>query len=434
MELRFRPFSAWALTAAFVLASSILLQAPSDLAPESTRTALLPGPSEEPGAPTRAVPESLPAHPPPFSQVGAAGNEPLLLIGNDGTIYMSALQHLYRSTNGGASFEKIAAPIYGDSLNLNSDSGLAMDPGGRLYYTIDWPYVGSTAVCFSDNRGDSWTCNPVAVPGVTDRMWVAAPSDSLAYLVTNVGLYQTTFLVSVDRGLTWAPVGVRAAVLSPQTGNLVVPPGSTTQVFQPSKRFTDSNMVFYVWNPPVPGAPAAGFGQYRDTTMTAPQALPSAGFTSDGTLYAVSEVAGKPTLARSINQGTTWTKFTITSAFGTTTLSALAAGAPGHIGVVFYATSSTGNPRTLTNADWSVVFAESMDANTASPTWTLTTVDSWAHHGSICIGGGCEDQPGSSPNGRFAGDFISAAFDASGQAHVAWMADSGTTEVRYAQV
>src|SRR3954471_1610208 len=140
--------------------------------------------------------------------VGAKGNEPLLAAAPDGRLYISALQHIYRSTDSGATWKELPGPIYASTLNLNSDSSMSVDPGNRLYFTFDYPYAGSTAVCVSDDKGDNWTCNPAVVPGGTDRMWVLAPKTNAAYEVTNQGLYETTFLASTDGGLTWTPRAV----------------------------------------------------------------------------------------------------------------------------------------------------------------------------------------------------------------------------------
>ena len=107
--------------------------------------------------------------------VGIHGNEPLITRAPDGTLYISALQHLYRSTDSGASWTELLGPIYASTLNLNSDSSISVDPLNRLYFTFDYPYAGTTAVCTSDDRGTTWACNPAVVPGGTDRMWILAP-------------------------------------------------------------------------------------------------------------------------------------------------------------------------------------------------------------------------------------------------------------------
>jgi len=85
--------------------------------------------------------------------VGVDGNEPLVAEAPDGTLYISALQHLYSSTDSGKTWNELLGPIYASSINLNSDSSISVDPGNRLYFTFDYPYAGTTAVCTSDDRG-----------------------------------------------------------------------------------------------------------------------------------------------------------------------------------------------------------------------------------------------------------------------------------------
>src|ERR1700736_6255168 len=169
--------------------------------------------------------DKLPALVPPIPSVpvtvGTVGNEPIVAIAPDGTLYISALQHMYRSLNGGMTWTPIVGPPEAKQLNLNSDSSISVDPGGRLYFTFGYPYAGTTAVCTSDDKGDTWACNPAAVPGGTDRMWVVAPSTSTAYEVTNEGLYETAFLASADRGMTWVPKAIGSGVLEPQSGPLL---------------------------------------------------------------------------------------------------------------------------------------------------------------------------------------------------------------------
>src|SRR5438477_4019697 len=107
--------------------------------------------------------------------VGTAGNEPVIAAAPDGTLYISALQHFYRSTDGGGTWTNPPGPPE-TQVNLNTDSSLAVDPNNRVYFTFDYPYAGTTAVCTSDDKGDTWACDPAVVPGGTDRMWVVAPT------------------------------------------------------------------------------------------------------------------------------------------------------------------------------------------------------------------------------------------------------------------
>src|SRR2546423_11487772 len=167
---------------------------------------------------TQASSTPTPSPNPKPVTVGVNGNEPLIAAAPDGTLYISALQHIYSSTDSGKSWTELLGPIYSSSINLNSDSSISVDPGNRLYFTFDYPYAGTTAVCTSDDRGITWTCNPGVVPGGTDRMWTLAPTLTDDYEVTNEGLYETAFLHSTDRGSTWTPTALGAGLFEPQTG------------------------------------------------------------------------------------------------------------------------------------------------------------------------------------------------------------------------
>jgi hypothetical protein len=361
--------------------------------------------------------------------VGTVGNEPIVTAAPDGTLYISALQHFYRSTDGGATWTNLAGPIEAQ-VNLNTDSSISVDPNNRVYFTFDYPYAGTTAVCTSDDKGDTWSCDPAVVPGGTDRMWIVAPSLSAAYEVTNQGLYETAFLMSTDRGTTWLPNAIGDGLLQPQTGPLLQKHCSA-KVVQPVKT---SDLEVYVYDPTSTGAILS---DVRSTGLDVPIALPAGVFSLDGTLYVCAEepnpAGGRQVVvARSSDEGLTWTKLPPIpgTTSGTGTLTWIAAGAPGHIGVLYYHTADSGSdPINLTTSNWSAVWAESYDGDTATPTWTVTTVEDLIHTGAICIASGC------SGTNRFAGDFITSTIDSTGVAHLAWMSDAtGTPTIRYQRI
>lgn len=377
--------------------------------------------------------------------VGIHGNEPLIATSPDGTLYISALQHIYRSTDSGSTWTELAGPIYASTLNLNSDSSISVDPGNRLYFTFDYPYAGTTAVCTSDDHGDTWTCDPAVVPGGTDRMWVLAPSTSAAYEVTNQGLYETAFLQSTDRGTTWTPTSIGAGILEPQSGPLLQQSGSS-DVMQVIKIYGTlpqevPELKFYVYHPSTTGSVIS---DVRTTGLPLPLALPSAAFGTDGGLWVSSEeinaAGGKQVVvAHSTNAGATWIKLPPIpgTTSGTSIFSWVAAGSAGHVGVLYYYTPGNGDPGALANSDWSAIWAESFNANSSLPTWTVTPVESKIHSGPICIAASC------SGSNRFAGDFISAVIDSSDKAHLTWMKQAidpttgqatGATSIRYARV
>jgi hypothetical protein len=115
----------------------------------------------------------------------------------------------------------------------------------------------------------------------------------------------------------------------------------------------------------------------------------------------------------------------------------VAAGAPGHVGVLYYYSLDNGDPGTLLTSNWSVVWAESFNADTAAPTWTTTVVEPLIHTGGICVAADCMGSQ------RFAGDFISAIIDPTGAAHLTWMVQgidatthlaTGATAIHYARI
>jgi hypothetical protein len=371
--------------------------------------------------------------------VGIHGNEPLITKAPDGTLYISALQHLYSSTDSGASWTELLGPIYASSLNLNSDSSISVDPQNRLYFTFDYPYAGTTAVCTSDDRGITWTCNPAVVPGGTDRMWILAPSTTAAYEVTNQGLYETAFLQSSDRGATWTPAELGAGLLEPQSGPLLQKSGST-DVLQIIKIYGTlpqevPELKLYVYHPSSTGSIIS---EVRSTGLPLPLALPSASFGTDGQLWVASEEANSAggrqvVLARSTNEGVTWSKLAPIpgTTSGTAIFSWVAAGGPHHVGVLYYYTSDNGDPAALTNSTWSAMWAESFNADSTLPTWTVTAVEPTIHIGPICIAASC------SGTDRFAGDFISAIIDQNEVAHLTWMkqeAGTGAISIRYERI
>ena len=391
----------------------------------------------------KPTPTPTPTPAPTPVTVGVKGNEPLLAAAPDGTLYISALQHIYSSTDSGGTWTELLGPIYASSINLNSDSSISVDPGNRLYFTFDYPYAGTTAVCTSDDRGITWTCNPAVVPGGTDRMWTLAPTMTDDYETTNEGLYETAFLHSTDRGSTWTPTSIGAGLFEPQTGPLLQIPGSAN-VLQITKIYgtlpqETPELKLYVYSPNSTGSIISAV---RTTGLAMPVALPSAALSKAGELWVASEEANpaggaQVVMARSINEGATWSKLAPIpgTTRGTALFTWVAAGSPGHVGVIYYYTADNANPNgdltVFANSTWSVMWAESFNADSATPTWNVRVVEPNVHTGAICAAAGC------SGDQRFAGDFINAIIDANDVAHLTWMVEDMPTQhttIRYERI
>jgi hypothetical protein len=266
-----------------------------------------------------------------------------------------------------------------------------------------------------------------------------APSTTAAYEVTNQGLYETAFLQSSDRGATWVPKSIGSGLLEPQSGPLLQK-DSSSDVLQVIKIYGTlpqevPELKVYVYHPAATGSIIS---DTRSTGLPLPLALPSASFGRDGQLWVASEEANsvggrQVVLARSTNEGVTWSKLAPIpgTTSGTAIFSWVAAGGPHHVGVLYYYTPDNGDPGALTNSTWSAMWAESFNADSPVPTWTVTTAEPAIHFGAICIAASC------SGSNRFAGDFISAIIDPSEVAHLTWMKQEGGTgaiSIRYEQI
>ncbi|MFN2594984.1 MAG: sialidase family protein, partial [Actinomycetota bacterium] len=368
-------------------------------------------------------------------------------------MYISALQYLYVSKDEGTTWKQTPPSLYNKNYNegglqVASDSSISVDPKGRLYFAFDYPYAGTTAVCTSDDAGATLQCDPVAIPGGTDRMWIASPDTKQQFLVTNEGLYQTLLFTSADRGQTWTYHQTTTKGANSNTGDLLMSP-KTHQIFQAftdnasnqtaTNNFDSGPLGFHIFD-----GSTGTVSAERTTPLSGGAALPSAGFSTDGALYIVSDMrtpkaansgSGKPgvqvVVARSTNNGKKWTKLPAIpgTTSGTSTFTAIATGAPGHVGVLWYQSATPGLAASMpAKATWNVKWAETTNAYAAHPRWRVQTVERHVHSGPMCSTAGCTGEA------RFAGDFVSATFDARGLPRLTYQSEPkpGQIVVRYA--
>ena len=360
--------------------------------------------------------------------MGTVGNEPLVAVAPDGTVYISALQYVYRSTDHGVHWTALTLPPESGVTEYKTDSSISVDPGGRLYYVFDYPYAGTTAVCTSDDRGSTWSCDPTALPGGTDRMWISAPTKTEAFFTSNEGTYQPIFAHSSDRGASWQLGEMAGSGTNAYTGAPIA--GLSGTVLTP----VNDNGNLQVDTFPRDGGTVGGQSAVVNTGLPAAFTGPSGGRTPDGMSYVASEGPGSAggahgvLVARSKDQGQHWTRLPAPpgSASGTAIFTALATGANGHVGVLYYWTPTKADPNSMPpTATWYAVYVDSFDANTAHPHWRRTVLQRLHHKGMICRGLGCDlDTSGAVPqhtNYRFAGDFVGAAIGPDGYAYLSWM-------------
>jgi hypothetical protein len=139
-----------------------------------------------------------------------------------------------------------------------------------------------------------------------------------------------------------------------------------------------------------------------------------------GNLYVVASDNANVLVFSSADGGSTWSAPTNVNTSGKAAVFPwIAAGGAGGVVVTWYQ-GTTSDPGSASNT-WTVQAAESVNANAAAPTYSVTQVSSGGvRQGNICESGlGCS-------SGRELGDFFQVAVGPDGLADVAWVNDGST--------
>jgi hypothetical protein len=343
--------------------------------------------------------------PPAPTVVGTAGNEPIVRVATNGTVYVSALQHLYRSTNGGASFVDVSPPFFAKNGNLASDSTIEIAPDGNtLYMAFNWPYAGISEICMTTDQGATWLCNPFAVPGGTDRQWLKIMSDGRVLLSDDVGLVAGWMFASVGSGAA-------SLVVVPTDG----PNGGFRGDFTQGWGATQFDDVTTITNSIGDLMHYDASGKYlsSDDLNLGGTGLPTTARDAAGNFYGLIEPNAGLTLARRLAGSGTVDHLSVPVA-GKARLAAVAAGPAGKISVSYYGNTSANT--------WAFFVADTMNADAATPTWNVHQLSTGTVHSGVQI---CWNCTTSDPNPRFSGDFLDPTFDANGNAWWVWMDDGG---------
>ncbi|HLE46763.1 MAG TPA: sialidase family protein, partial [Candidatus Thermoplasmatota archaeon] len=168
--------------------------------------------------------------------LGPGAGEPNIAVAPDGTIYVTPITRLYRSTDGGKSFKDLGAKTTG-----TGDGDIAIDGTGRLHWLgLGGGNSGPIPYQYSDNQGESWT-TPKDLSSKTgaDREWLDVTADGVVYTswrgrVGGQGVISVN--VSMDGGATWPN---KLATMSPDgVGGPIVHGNAPGEVYEAISMFS----------------------------------------------------------------------------------------------------------------------------------------------------------------------------------------------------
>jgi hypothetical protein len=365
--------------------------------------------------------------------------EPSIDVSTNGNLFINAPSGIsspspiFRSTNGGTSWTKLAAGTRG-ALPGGGDSDIAIDQGdGTIYFSDLW--LGNMTAAVSHDQGSTWTAQPLGGPPVQDRQWNATPGGGRAYLVTHQIPTGLVVSQSVDGGVTY-PIQTVAATPADQTG-CICPPG--TMIAEGSALLGDKVGVIYATS--VGGINfarstngAASFTQTSvspassaDNTTAFPVVANAGGNKLVATWLEVIGSTSRIMYNSSTNWGQTWGTPKVLVSGGASVYPWIDVRGT-KVAVSLYHSSTSGTADTVgESAQWFEQYLESTDggATFSAPVTVDATV---VKTGPICTGGtGCSSD-------RELLDFQAVAIDRSGLADLTWTRSidgNNNTELRF---
>jgi flagellar hook capping protein FlgD len=238
--------------------------------------------------------------------------------------------------------------------------------------------VANIASAFSFDRGENFTLSPatVAFPG-DDRQWNESTGHSRVYCLYRAPIPATGLFMqrSEDHGLTWNPVGslISTGGTSPAyldvdhtTGRVYAAHQSGAQLRV--SRSTDSGAT---WATSVADG-TTGHGSLFDVVKVG----------DDGTVYAVWSDQVSIYLSHSTDGGINWAQKVRVNddvLYKTNLMPWLEAGSDGRVCVVWYGSTAPANGN---DADWNVLYAQTLDAESNTPTFRQQVISDHLIHGS----------------------------------------------------
>jgi hypothetical protein len=289
------------------------------------------------GSAQEAIPQQAPlVLAAPVHHLDELAREPMVVAHTGGALFLSgygsqvtgtdpnAPPSLWRSDDAGATWRRIDVGTAADGATGNSDVDLAVGPDGTLYFLV-MGFDRSTGegvhitMGVSHDAGASWRWKRLSETRFDDRPWVEVAPDGTAHAVWNDD-QGVSYVTSVDRGRSWVeherihdrggsshfaigPRGELAVRISPIAA-------SANRYFEGVDLIAVSLDGGATWTK----RPAPGERKW-DPTFSDPTLVPRwvepLAWDAAGALYSLWSGGTAVRLARSDDQGASWTTWTL---------------------------------------------------------------------------------------------------------------------------
>lgn len=406
-----------------------------------------PGGTTPPATPTSPTPEPRVRLPPPVLEFSTpvvlgslqGGAEPSVAVAPDGTAYVTTPLALWRSKDNMATWQPIGTPFcpfgapacpgieeYEPGMKGGGDADLYVSPDGVVHWLGLFDQANAIPYQSSHDQGDTWSeVTDLAGDDSGDREWITGRADGTLFAAwrnfPSQGDAKIVMRASYDGGATWTETADVAD--DTRQGGIAVDPSSNALA------------LAYDMNGPVSVARSLDNGTTWESTQVVSDPVlghvfPVLAYDTNGTLYLIisHDPDGPPQgLTRpfetpnvymfvSHDKGVTWSEGFQVNADGTTAwFPWVAAGSAGRLVVVWYQ-NDQGLPRQA-GGEVYVMAAVSLDADFPDPKFTRAR----ASPNPVHRGPECRETPGVCTRSLL--DFFEVAIHPSGVPVIAWAQD-----------
>lgn len=305
--------------------------------------------------------------------------------------------------------------------------------GEHIVVFVDLESLAGVLTCTSFDGGGTWFVQNTLTTtqqaeGGADRMWlghdVLGGADVLYLVSDDLVSGGDAVYRSIDYGANWEVVAQPAFVNAQSIGDpggIAVDPATHTIYLANS----DGRNVVVVTGASAASGPLS-FTTHTVATMAAsPYAADLVRIAPDqsGNVYVswLEPSDDSVQVAASTDHGRTWSAPTRVSLASTKNVfTSITAGSSGRTGLAWYTTTNTGASLSSNSGPWSIAFAQSLNATSSSPSYSV--VAATPHHvhiNPVCVSGlGCTAGTGAA--NRNLGDFMSIGVDRSGIAFIVY--------------